>query len=163
MRARAFGLVAAFMVAGGMSGCGDAPTFSDGNVARTAPAADAAVGSSIAAGVTSASEGGSPNRRPNAIVSEAQTASGTLTASMTCTYNYSTTYNCVVQMAGGSGSGYSFYWGVAANEYFDQGGVSKAYVECNKSNGSYSGYLQAHGTASDSNGNTAYASWSQSC
>lgn len=79
---------------------------------------------------------------------------------------YQPTYNCTAQTSGGSGTGYSFQWHGSASEYYDQGGVSKAYVPCNKY-GSYpcytSGSLTAYGTVTDSNGNFTYFSTSQSC
>ena len=79
-------------------------------------------------------------------------------------YSY-TTYSCTVTASGGSGTGYSFTWAYGG-EYYDQGGVSKAYVTCNK-NGSYpyytSGYMSSYGTVTDSNGNSAYFSISRSC
>ena len=103
---------------------------------------------------------GSPNRLLNSTLR----IPPKLNASMSCSYySYPTTYNCVVTMSGGSGTGYGFTWQSSASEYYDHGGVSKAYVQCQKPYGSYHGTLSAYGTATDSNGSAASASWSQSC
>ena len=115
---------------------------------------------------------GSPNRLLNSLVPGNQPTpppgGGPLTATVVgCDlYSYyNNTYSCTVTASGGSGTGYSFTWAYGG-EYYDQGGVSKAYVTCNK-NGSYpyytSGYMSSYGTVTDSNGNSAYFSISRSC
>ncbi|HEX8671688.1 MAG TPA: S8 family peptidase, partial [Longimicrobium sp.] len=103
---------------------------------------------------------GSPNRLLNSLVPGNQPpppppGGGPLTATVVGCDMYSyTTYSCTVTASGGSGTGYSFTWAYGG-EYYDQGGVSKAYVTCNK-NGSYpyytSGYMSSYGTVTDSNG-----------
>jgi hypothetical protein len=75
--------------------------------------------------------------------------------------DYSTNrFNCTATASGGTGTGYSFVWH-SGTEYYDQGGVSKAWVPC-QSQG-YSGYLTAYGTITDSSGSTAMGSYSRSC
>jgi subtilisin family serine protease len=115
---------------------------------------------------------GSPNRLLNSLLAPPPQppTTGPLAATVSCVpYSYSgyqPTYNCTAQASGGTGTGYSFQWHGSASEYYDQGGVSKAYVPCNK-NGTYpyytSGSLTAYGTVTDSNGNSTYFSTSQSC
>lgn len=86
-----------------------------------------------------------------------------LTATVYCPdpRDYSTNrFNCTATASGGSGTGYSFVWH-SGTEYYDQGGVSKAWVPC-QSQG-YSGYLTAYGVLTDSNGSTTYGYYSRSC
>jgi aqualysin 1 len=106
---------------------------------------------------------GSPNLLLSSLVPGNQPPSGTpLSVSVNCEpYSY-TTYNCIATATGGSGTGYSFTWAYGG-EYYDQGGVSKAYVQCYKYSGSYSGTLSNYGSVTDSNGNTAWFSVSRSC
>jgi hypothetical protein len=89
-----------------------------------------------------------------------------LSATVSCVSYYGTTYDCTAVASGGSGTGYSFSWSGGASEYYDQGGTSKAYVQCYKNySGGYptSGYLTAYGTVTDGNGNSTYFSLSRSC
>ncbi|MBB4635453.1 hypothetical protein [Longimicrobium terrae] len=75
--------------------------------------------------------------------------------------DYSTNrFNCTATASGGSGTGYSFVWH-SGTEYYDQGGISRAWVPC-QSQG-YSGYLTAYGVMTDSNGTTQYGYYSRSC
>ncbi|HEX8696072.1 MAG TPA: S8 family peptidase [Longimicrobium sp.] len=109
---------------------------------------------------------GSPNLLLSSLVPGNQPPPGTpLSVSVNCEpYSYypSTTYNCIATATGGSGTGYSFTWAYGG-EYYDQGGVSKAYVTCYKYSGSYHGTLSNYGNVTDSNGNTAWFSVSRSC
>lgn len=85
-----------------------------------------------------------------------------LSVSVSCAYWYGSDYDCTATASGGSGTGYSFTWAYGG-EYYDQGGVSKAYVRCNKYSGSYHGTLSNYGNVTDSNGDTAWFSVSRSC
>jgi subtilisin family serine protease len=110
---------------------------------------------------------GSPNRLLSSLVPGNQPPPGStpLTATLVgCDlYSYyNNTYSCTVTASGGSGTGYSFTWAYGG-EYYDQGGVSKAYVTCYKYSGSYHGTLSNYGSVTDSNGNTAWFSVSRSC
>jgi subtilisin family serine protease len=107
---------------------------------------------------------GSPNRLLNSLIA----TSTPLTASVSCpgSRDYYNRVDCTATASGGSGTGYSFSWHGSASEYYDQGGVSKAYVTCNVnySSGYYgSGSLTAYGTVTDSNGTSVYFSTSRSC
>ncbi len=111
---------------------------------------------------------GSFNRLLSSLVPGNQPTPGStpLTATVTgCepySYYSSTTYSCTAVASGGSGTGYSFTWAYGG-EYYDQGGVSKAYVTCYKQSGSYHGTLTNYGSVTDSAGNTAWFSVSRSC
>lgn len=133
MRISRFHRLSALLVAGmAAAGCGEAPT-------AAAP---------TAAAPTAASLDVSPTP---------------LSATVYCPdpRDYSTNrFNCTATASGGSGTGYSFVWH-SGTEYYDQGGVSKAWVPC-QSQG-YSGYLTAYGVVTDSNGSTAYGYYSRSC
>jgi aqualysin 1 len=109
---------------------------------------------------------GSPNRLLSSLVGTTQPppSTGPLSATVSCAGGY-TTYDCTATATGGTGTGYSFTWH-SGSEYYDQGGVSKAYVPCNKNySGGYptSGYLTAYGTVTDSSGQSVYFSTSRSC
>jgi hypothetical protein len=107
---------------------------------------------------------GSPNRLLNALISSSPPppTGQPLSVTVNCYYYYGTTYDCIAQASGGSGTGYSFTWAYGG-EYYDQGGVSKAYVYCYKYSGSYHGTLSNYGNVTDSSGNTAWFSVSRSC
>lgn len=114
-------------------------------------------------GVAAAIAAGCGEAPTAAAPAEARLNTGTpLSVTVTCSPSYSTTYDCTAQMSGGSGSGYDFVWN-GGTEYYDQGGTSKAYVQCYKYSGSYHGTLTAYGTAYDSQRNSQMGGYSQSC
>ncbi|WP_420129196.1 S8 family peptidase [Longimicrobium sp.] len=112
---------------------------------------------------------GSYNRLLSSLLSTSPPPTGTpLSATVTCPggRDYYNRIDCTATASGGSGTGYSFSWNGSANEYYDQGGTSKAMVLCQTvSSGGYysSGYLTAYGTVTDSNGTSVYFNTSRSC